>query len=312
MSVPKVSVVIPAYNAARFIVGTLETIRAQTFNDHETVVVDDGSSDDTKAVVDAFLSRHGLAGTCIRQSNKRIAGARNTGMRAARGEFIALLDHDDLWYPEKLAKCMCAFAEHPEVDLVGHHIDILRNGRRLRTARKGPAAPDMYETLLLKGNALAPSAAVFRKEKALSIGGFRENPEFNTVEDYDFWMRLSRVARFHFIDEALAGYAVVDDSASSRVDYHHGNLETLLREHFASRFGPHPDLLQRLRMRRRLSAVYRSALGQLLAADVPQSKRTEYALKMLRAFPCDAKNLVRTVQWILAWRPVRPGPKPAP
>lgn len=291
-----VSVVIPAYNAAAFIEATLDSVRAQTYTDYEIVVVDDGSSDGTHAVVEAWLARHKASGRCIRQPNKMIAGARNTGLRAAAGAFIALLDHDDLWYPDKLERVMRAFAEHPEADLIGHHINMTKDGRVLRTIRKGPAAARMYERLLLTGNALGPSATVFRRDKALAIGGFRENPEFNTVEDYDFWMRLSRVARFFFVDETLAEYPVVERSASSRVEYHHSNLEALLQDHFATHFGPRPGLGDRLRMRRRLAAAHRSAVGALLEANASPAKTLRRAARMLGVWPFDPKNLGRAVQ----------------
>src|SRR5207237_594815 len=120
----------------------------------------------------------------------------NTGLREAKGELIALLDHDDFWTPDKLALTVAEFDAHPDTVLVGHHVDVVRDGVALRTERRGPAVANMYERLLFTGNAVSPSGAAFRRDKALEIGGFRENPEFNTVEDYDFWMRLSRVGPF--------------------------------------------------------------------------------------------------------------------
>lgn len=298
MSAPLVSVVIPAWNAAKFIEGTLDSIKSQTFTDYEVIVTDDGSQDDTKAVVDAWLERNRVPGRCIRQENKKIAGARNTAMRAAQGEFIALLDHDDLWYPQKLAKVMPCFQAHPQVLLVGHHINVTKDGKLVATMKKGPAMPDMYEFLLFERNALAPSAAVFKKKEALEIGGFREEPRFNTVEDYDFWMRLSRVGPYHFIDEALAEYPLVENSASSRVEYHHANLEYLLRRHFAESY-PHPGLLTRLRMRRRLSMVYRAAAGALLNSGQQRDKQGDYVRRMLREYPLDWRNLGRAVQVLI-------------
>ncbi len=293
----KVSVVIPAWNAEAFIHKTLESVKKQTYTDYEIIVVDDGSGDETEKEVRNFLAAESVNGKCIRQENKKIAGARNTGMRAAQGEFIALLDHDDLWYPDKLEKVMAEFEDHPEVDLIGHHINMTKDGKLVATIRKGPASPRMYERLLLVGNALAPSATVFRKDKALAIGGFRENPEFNTVEDYDFWMRMSRVSKFRFIDEVLAEYPVVARSASSRVEYHHNNLEALLRDHFREYFGERPGLAARLLMRRRLAAVYRSAVGQLLESGEDPEKLRNYVHRMLLEFPLDPKNLVRALQW---------------
>jgi hypothetical protein len=155
----------------------------------------------------------------------------------------------------------------------------------------------MYEKLLFGGNALSPSASVFKKAKAMAIGGFRENPEFNTVEDYDFWMRFSRVGKFHFVDRVLGEYQMVERAASRRVQYHHANTEALLQDHFTTYLREHPGWQTRLRIRRRLASVYRSALGQLMGYREQPELQHAYLLKMLRTFPLDPKNLVRAAQW---------------
>ena len=298
-SEPLVSVVIPAYNAAAYLEKTLDSVRAQTFTDYEVIVVDDGSTDGTHALAEGYLARHGLRGRAIRQENKKIAGARNAGMRAARGGYIALLDADDLWKPEKLAAVMAEFERHPDADLVCHGEDVCRDGRRLYSTRNGPAVPRMYERLLFKGNALSPSASVFKRDKALAIGGMRENPEFNTVEDYDFWMRLSKTARFHFLSRVLGEYRLLETSASRRIEYHHANLEALLRDHFRALFGEKPSFWDRLRVRRRLSSVYRSALGQLMQYGEDPELQLRYLKRMLAACSWDPKNLGRAAKWAL-------------
>jgi glycosyltransferase involved in cell wall biosynthesis len=297
---PRVSVVIPAYAAAAFIETTLDSVAAQTFRDFELIVVDDGSPDDTKAVVDRWLARTGTRGACIRRPNGRIAAARNTGLRATTGKLIALLDHDDLWRPEKLARCLAEFDFHPGTVLVGHHTDVVQDGRVLRVERKGPAVAAMYDRLLFEGNAVAPSGAVFRRDAALEIGGFREEPQFNTVEDYDFWMRLAQKGPFRFLDAVLSSYTVITGSASRRVEYHHSNLEALLRDHFASRLGAKPGALDRLRARRRLSFVYRSAVAALLEPDSDAALRRSYTRRMLAAWPWAPRNLGRAAQALLA------------
>jgi glycosyltransferase involved in cell wall biosynthesis len=294
--VPRVSVLIPAYAAAPFIEATLDSVAAQTYRDFEIVVVDDGSPDETSSVVDAWLARTKTPGVCVRRPNGRIAAARNTGLREAKGELIALLDHDDFWTPDKLALTVAEFDAHPETVLVGHHVDVVREGRILRTERRGPAVPDMYGRLLLVGNAVSPSGATFRRDKALEIGGFREEPQFNTVEDYDFWMRLSRVGPFRFLDRVLASYTVIPGSASSKVESHYSNQESLLRDHFASYFGPNPGALDRLRMRRRLSYCWRGAVAALLAPGSDRALRRSYVRRMLAAWPLSAKNLGRAAQ----------------
>lgn len=300
MSSPRVSVVIPAYAAAAFIELTLDSVAAQTYRDFEIIVVDDSSPDDTKPVVDRWLARTGSRGTCVRRPNGRIAAARNTGLKAASGELIALLDHDDLWRPEKLALCVAEFDARPETVLVGHHTDVVEGGKVLRVERKGPAVASMYDRLLFEANAVAPSGAVFRRDKALEIGGFREEPQFNTVEDYDFWMRLAQKGPFRFLDAVLSSYTVIPGSASRRVEYHHSNLEALLRDHFVTRLGANPGLSGRLRMRRRLSFVYRSAVAALLEPGSDAALRRSYARRMLAAWPLSARNLGRAAQALLA------------
>ncbi len=295
-----VSVVIPAYNAAGFIERTLESVFAQTYRSYEVIVVDDGSSDDTHQIVERWFARTGVEGRCIRQSNKKIAAARNTGIKAARGEFIAFLDADDVWDAQKLERVMAEFEIRPGVDLICHNERITRDGKTLRVTRNGPWVPGMYESLLFKGNTLSPSATVVRKEKALYVGGFRENPEFNTVEDYDFWMRLSQSVRFHFMDCVLGEYTLVESSASRRIEYHQANTVSLLMDHFRSHFGDDPGLLARLLMRKRLATSSRSAAGQLMNyQESPKLQRT-YIWRMIQTFPFDPKNLARAFLWLLS------------
>lgn len=296
---PRVSVVIPAYAAAKFITATLDTVAAQTYRDFELVVVDDGSPDETKPVVDAWLAKHDIPGECVRRPNGRIAAARNTGLERARGELIALLDHDDFWTPDKLALTVAEFDAHPGTVLVGHDLEVVQEGKVLRVERKGPACDDMYGRLLFEANAVSPTAATFRRDKALAIGGFRVEPQFNTVEDYDFWMRLAKTGPFRFIPRALGAYNLIPGSASSKVEYHHSNLEALLRDHFASRLGPAPGPLDRLRARRRMSFVYRSAVGALLAPGSDGALRRSYVRRMLAAWPFSLKNLGRAAQGLL-------------
>ena len=295
---PAVSVVIPAYNAAAFIEATLATVAAQTFDDFEVIVIDDGSTDDTAAVAERFLKAHGLAGQTIKQPNKKIAGARNTGWRAARAPWIAFLDHDDAWYPNKLERTLKEIATHPDAELVCHNENVTEGGRLLRVCKNGPDwTPDMYERLLFKGNALSPSCVTVKREKLEEVGGFREDAQFNTVEDYDLWMRLAKVCRFHFFPEVLGDYHFEERGASRRIVYHHTNLEHLLRDHFRSLFGERPSLSQRLRIRRRLSGVYRSALGLLMTYGEAPQEQSRYARLMLREFPLDPKNVAKAVVW---------------
>lgn len=293
-----VTVVIPAYNAADFITKTLDSVIIQSFKEYEIIVVDDGSQDNTEEIVNNYMCKYGITGRCIRQENKKIAGARNTGIRAARGEYIALLDHDDLWYPDKLRTIMDEFKLHPEADLICHNLFITKDGKKVGILKNGPASPNMYKKLLLTRNLLSPSATAFKRQKALEIGGFRENSEFITVEDYDFWMRLSKIAKFHFINKILGEYIIIETGASKKIEYHHRNIEFLLKDHFTSYFGDNPGFFNTIRMRRRLSVVYRSALHLMIKYKQDSRKQQEYLIKMMKEFPFDFKNMAVALFWI--------------
>ena len=292
MAAPRVSIVVPAWNAAAFIGRTLATVAAQTFRDFEVIVVDDGSADATKEVVDRFLKDNGLRGRCIRQENRKIAGARNTGIRAAEADLISFLDHDDLWFPNKLERVLAELDAHPEADLVCHQENVVKDGEFLHVTRNGPWVPDMYESLLFEGNALSPSAVTVKKAKLFEAGLFREDPEFNTVEDYDLWMRLARICRMRFLDEVLGEYQLVERGASNKIVYHNTNLEHLLRDHFKGVPGAEG------RKRRRLGVMCRSA-ARLLAAQGDLETAGAYARRAVAECPWDWKNPATLALWAL-------------
>ena len=293
-----VSVVVPAYNAARFIEPTLDTVRAQTFQGHETVVVDDGSSDGTSDVVKAYFSRHGMNGRLLRQDNRGMASARNAGMRAAHGSHIALLDSDDLWYPEKLAVVMAAFDRQPDADLICHDENISRDGAIVRVSRRRLPRGNLYEALLFDGNLLSPSATIVKRDTALALGGFDERREYLTVEDYDFWMRFSRRQQIRFLDRVLGEYVLGDHSASRRIVFHHIALEGMLREHLSAYLQSHSGLAARLRVRRRLAKVYRSAARQLIEHREAAQDQQAFVGRMLRTYPFEPRNLAVALMWL--------------
>lgn len=294
----RVSVVIPAYNAAAFIGQTLDTVRTQTFTEHETVVVDDGSTDGTDVVVEQYFARHRMRGRVVRQENRGIAAARNAGMREATGTYIALLDHDDLWYPEKLAAVMAEFDRYPDTDLICHDENITRGGRVLRVSNRRLPHGNLYEALLFRGNLLSPSATTLRRDRALEIGGFDERSEYITVEDYDFWLRFSRERQIRLLSVVLGEYVLVERAASRRIVFHHVALERMLRHHLDAYARVHRGMLARLRVRRRLAQVYRSAARQLLMYKESSGDQRVLVGRMLRTYPLDLKNVAVALIWV--------------
>jgi glycosyltransferase involved in cell wall biosynthesis len=187
--VPAISVITPAWNAAEYIGATIDSVRRQTFTDWEMVVVDDGSTDGTVAIVEgqaAIDPRIHL----IRQANAGPSTARNRGMREARGRLFAFLDSDDLWTPEFLASQLDVFERHPDTGLV------TGNGRYLGGPFDGmptrPVTPDLPVlpmTEIIANERAVFIMTVFRRSVFETIGGFDEAQW--TSEDYDFWLRAA-------------------------------------------------------------------------------------------------------------------------
>jgi len=208
---PSLSIVIPTYNHAHFLRTALDSIRAQTFDDWDAIVVNNFSDDDTVAVVESYddprirlvnFANHGI-----------IAAARNHGLSLTQAPFVAFLDSDDFWYPEKLQRCMDKLAQG--YDLVCHAEVWVGPSERRRTVRYGPEARATYESLLLDGNCISTSAVVVRREWLNRAGGFSVQPEFVTAEDYELWLKLARDgAKIGFVEEVLGEYLIHEGNQS--------------------------------------------------------------------------------------------------
>lgn len=248
---PVISVVIPTYNHARFLRKALESVCGQTFMDWEAIVVNNYSEDDTEAVVASF------ADSRIRLENFRnngvIAASRNLGIRLARGKYVAFLDSDDAWYPEKLARVKAALDQGG--DLVCHGETWVKNGTEFRKVCYGPAEKADYHSLLFERNSISTSAVTVRKDCLEKVGGFSEDPAFAMVEDYELWLKLARAGcRFTFIDEML-GVFNLHDANSSRAVFRQMRAElAVLKRHFSERADWTPG--DRLRRLRRLGRTY--------------------------------------------------------
>ena len=194
---PRVSVVIPTYNRGWTIKRAVDSVLAQTFRNFELIVVDDGSGDDTADI----LAGYGTAIRVIRQPNAGVSAARNTGIRAAGGDFIAFLDSDDYWLPEKLQIQSAYFNTHPEAVICQTEEIWIRNGKRVnpKKVHKKPSGRIFRASLALC--LVSPSAVMLRRELFDEIGGFDET--LPACEDYDLWLRISARYPVYLIDTPL-------------------------------------------------------------------------------------------------------------
>jgi glycosyltransferase involved in cell wall biosynthesis len=225
---PRVSIVIPTYNQAHFLKECLDSVRAQTMADWECVVVNNFSEDATREVA---LSYGDPRITLIDFSNEGvIAASRNVGWRRASAEWVAFLDSDDLWTPDKLEACLAVAADG--VDLVSHPENFLKDGAVIDATPPSPAERCTFGRLLLDGNCLSPSAVLVRRALLERAGGYCEDREVITAEDADLWLRLAALgARMTCIDRPVGFYRLHGEQNFRAVERHMNASLAVLDRH---------------------------------------------------------------------------------
>lgn len=193
-----VTVVIPTYNRAEYIAETIQSVLDQTYRNLEIIVVDDGSTDDTRTVVEPFIDRIHY----VWQENAERGAARNHGLRLASGKYIAFLDSDDLWLPNMAEECVRFMEANPRVGLVyTDGIQIDAEGRELRVVRaNGPSG--RVTDALLRNNLISIGQHLLRTDLAKEAGAFREERDLSGSEDFEFWVRLSLCTDFAYLPVA--------------------------------------------------------------------------------------------------------------
>jgi len=197
-----VSAIVPAFNAELYLAKAIESVLAQTYKTVELIVIDDGSTDSTALIA----TRFGDSVHLIRQANRGLAGARNTGIQSAQGEIIALLDADDLWEPRFLEEMVSALRKHP------HAAGAYCGFQYINTEDNIVGKPSLkvvdpnlfHKILLTTGNWLVPSGVIFWKSNVLKMGLFDES--LRALEDMDMWIRLSTDHPFIGLPTPLVKY----------------------------------------------------------------------------------------------------------
>ena len=210
----KVSVIMPAYNVAGYIAESIESVQAQSMRDWELVIVDDGSTDRTAAIAQGYSASDPRV-IVLQQGNGGISVARNRALRRSTGEYLAILDSDDVWEPEYLSEQLEQFAAHPDVDIVTGNGWFLGSRLHGQPARPFPdRRPQPTLAGILEDETSIFIMSMFSRRVYERIGGFDE--ALRTNEDYDYWLRAA-VAGFKFWrnDKPLCHYRRRDDSLSA-------------------------------------------------------------------------------------------------
>jgi glycosyltransferase involved in cell wall biosynthesis len=194
---PTVSVIIPTFNRWPLVAAAIESVLAQRYGDFELIVVDDGSTDDTAERLGQFGSRLVI----LKQSHQGVSAARNLAARHARGCYLAFLDSDDLWLPNKLAIQVAFMERHPSVRICQTEETWLRNGVRVnpKVKHRKPSGDVFIASLELC--LVSPSAVMLTRDLFERVGGFDES--LPVCEDYDLWLRIARNHSVALIDDAL-------------------------------------------------------------------------------------------------------------
>lgn len=311
MRPPLVSVVVPTFDRARLVAEAIESALAQTMDDLEVIVVDDGSTDDTDRVV----ATYGPPVRLLRQRNRGAAVARNRGVAAATGRYVAFLDSDDLWRPDKLEVEMAILAARPEVEAVISDSDLWHHGRFVTASRFEdigvplPAAPEVplvSECSLrwVERSLCSTSCMTIARAAIERLGRPLFDPALHSHEDWDLEVRLYHTAEVAICRRALATVRRFPDHTRGRRGTPHEHLARQHRVlHRARRLAP-PSAAAGEAIRRR-----RAALARGYAAEAVGRQRLRcLGLALREAAAGDAANALAVLA--LACRP-RPASLPA-
>ena len=224
---PKVSVNICCYNGDKYLQPTIDSIFKQTYADFEIVIIDDGSKDKTQQIVRSY---HDDRIKYHYQENHGLSYSRNKARSCSRGEYIAIVDQDDIWYPEKLERQVKILDHEPDLGLVYSDANYIDSSGRINGSFFHDLAPQRGNVTkgLLSGNFIPCPTVLLRLGLLKQTGPFREDLRF--AEEYELFLRLSLISRFEFINRPLAGYRVHENNTSNNMKAMYGETISILTE----------------------------------------------------------------------------------
>jgi glycosyltransferase involved in cell wall biosynthesis len=291
MSTPRISVIMPVFNAERHVREAIGSLLAQTFSDFELIVIDDGSTDESLQVV------QGIGDPRLRllqnASNLGAAETKNRGIENARAEFIAFLDADDLAFPERLAEQLDYLERNPEISVVATQSNTIDASGNV-TGAYTPAVPsDEIPAFLLFGNCIQQSSVMLRRT---ALGDRRFRTVFEPAEDYDLWTRLAADAKFAIMDRPLIHYRIHEGGISSRkTDAMAAAVRAVARTQLA-RLGIVPDSAQ-LKLHTLLACWPLSPQKETLAATEAWLRELRRANEAAQTYPPPVFDRVLGERW---------------
>ena len=286
---PTVSVIIPTYNRAHLVGRAIKSVLEQTYQDFELIVVDDGSTDNTKEVVKGFNDKR--IKYILHEKNKGATAARNTGIKAARGEYIAFQVSDDEWLPVKLEKQMKVFETvPPEVGVVYTGFYRLKNSKKTYIPSPKIIQKEGYIFgSLLKGNFVTTQAVLVKRECFERAGMFDES--LPRLQDWELFIRISKDYHFKCVDEPLLISYYQPHSISADQSALIRALKLILEKHFED-----------FKKDKRVLASFFANSGDLLCSGGEFRQGRSYLIKAVKAYPLNIKYLGAALVSLLGQR----------
>ena len=265
---PRVSVLMPSFNYARYLPVAINSVLSQSYSDLELIVTDDCSTDESREIIEQWRRLDDRVLPVFHDVNRGLARARNSGLAVSSGEFVALCDADDVWLPGKLQTQMDCFLARPELGVVHSDsaiIDAVGNvtGKRFSSLlhRKGQVTSGNLFKVLCERNFLCVPTVILRREAIQYAGGFEES--LRSLEDWVCWTKVSRKYPFHYIEDALVHYRIHGAGLSSNpkgMALNRVKALQILLESF-------PDISPRLRSK----MLYSLGVSHLEMNDLPNA-----------------------------------------
>lgn len=280
----KVSIIIPAYNKARLTVKTVESALNQSYSNVEVIVVDDGSTDDTRAC----LSQFGNKINYIFKENGGCCSARNFGFKNAKGEYVGFLDCDDLYAEDKVERCVDYLRTYPEFGLVhtaAYFIDGTSKTVGFYSHRKSNLEGRIFKRLLF-GNYICNSTPIIRRECLEQVGGFDES--IFVPADWDMWLRIAQKYQIGYIQEPLTKYRVSGNYTLQNLDQAKEDelqvLENAMQTHSQLRFFLKKKAFSSLFLRYAQTFLIKGDLEKMRADFISSLKYNPLNLKAIAFF----------------------------
>ena len=304
--VPLISVVMPVYNYARYVAQAVESILAQTFTDFEFLIIDDGSTDRSLAILNRYAGRDPRI-RLVSRPNTGLVAALNEGLGLARGELIARMDADDVALPQRFEIQAAYLRAHPAVVCVGGQImKIDAAGRDLYPCHEGMDHEAIQDLALTGSCPLAHASVMMRRAAVLAVGGYRE--EFTHAEDIDLWLRLGEGAgRMANLPQVILKYRIHDKSVSEVRQYQQLERSRVASDQACARRGIPPQFVERPPWRpttraSRLGFFYHCGWLGFNRGD--RRMALEYGLKSVGLMPWRSGGW-----WLLFYALVKPMPR---